>query len=84
VFSSRHLEEDQKLAKAFGKGALAGTLQEAAAFGDVLLFAVPCSLLPGPSTPTLACQAECAWRGWGRASVPTTEGVRNLVCEPVH
>jgi hypothetical protein len=46
MFSSRHLEHDQALAKDLGGGATAGTPQEAAAFGDVLLFAVPYRALP--------------------------------------
>jgi predicted dinucleotide-binding enzyme len=46
MFSSRHIEDDRKLAARLGNGALAGTPQEAAAFGDVLLFAVPYRALP--------------------------------------
>lgn len=46
MFSSRHLEDDKTLAARLGNGALAGTPQEAAAFGDVLLFAVPYGALP--------------------------------------
>jgi 8-hydroxy-5-deazaflavin:NADPH oxidoreductase len=46
MFSSRHLEDDKKLAAEVGAGARAGTPQEAAAFGQVLLFAVPYSAFP--------------------------------------
>ena len=41
MFSSRDLDADRKLAAEIGLHARAGTPQEAAAFGDVLLFAVP-------------------------------------------
>jgi len=40
-FSSRHPNDLQKLAKEAGSGAQAGTLEEAARFGDVLLLAIP-------------------------------------------
>jgi len=46
MFSSRHLDNDQKLAAEVGANARAGTPQEAAAFGQVLLFAVPYSAFP--------------------------------------
>ena len=46
MFSSRHIEYDQSLAADLGAGALAGTPREAAAFGDVLLVAVPYGALP--------------------------------------
>lgn len=46
MFSSRHLEHDQSLAASLGNGARAGTPHEAAAFGDVLLIAVPYGALP--------------------------------------
>jgi predicted dinucleotide-binding enzyme len=46
MFSSRHLEHDQSLAADLGAGARAGTPREAAAFGDVLLVAVPYGALP--------------------------------------
>ncbi len=46
MFSSRHLEEDKRLAAKVGAKARAGTPQEAAAFGDVLVFAVPSGALP--------------------------------------
>ncbi len=46
MFSSTNLEADRKLAAEIGKGARAGTPQEAAAFGDVLVVAVPYSALP--------------------------------------
>jgi 8-hydroxy-5-deazaflavin:NADPH oxidoreductase len=46
MFSSRNLEEDRKLAAGIGASARAGTPQEAAAFGDVVLFAVPYAALP--------------------------------------
>src|SRR5262249_3492129 len=42
----RDLASDKKLAAEVGKNARAGTPQEAAAFGDVLLFAVPYGALP--------------------------------------
>lgn len=46
MFSSRHVENDRKLAAEVGANARAGTPQEAAAFGQVLLFAVPYSAFP--------------------------------------
>jgi 8-hydroxy-5-deazaflavin:NADPH oxidoreductase len=46
MFSSRHLDDDKKLAAAIGGNAQAGTPQEAAKFGQVLLFAVPYSAFP--------------------------------------
>jgi 8-hydroxy-5-deazaflavin:NADPH oxidoreductase len=46
MFSSRHLDTDKALAKDVGNGAQAGTPAQAAAFGDVVLFAVPYRALP--------------------------------------
>ncbi len=46
MFSSRDLEGDRRLAADAGANASAGTPQEAAAFGDVLVFAVPYGALP--------------------------------------
>ena len=46
MFSSRHLETDKVLAKDVGNGAQAGTPEQAAAFGDVVVFAVPYRALP--------------------------------------
>jgi 8-hydroxy-5-deazaflavin:NADPH oxidoreductase len=46
MFSSRDLESDKKLAADVGSKARAGTPQEAAAFGEVLVFAVPYGALP--------------------------------------
>ncbi len=46
MFSSRHIEHDQSLAADVGAGAHAGTPREAAAFGDVLIVAVPYGALP--------------------------------------
>lgn len=46
MFSSRHLEHDKRLAAEVGKGARAGTPRQAAAFGQVILFAVPYSAFP--------------------------------------
>ena len=46
MFSSRHLEEDRRLAADVGTNARAGTPREAAAFGEVLVFAVPYGALP--------------------------------------
>ena len=46
MFASRNLDHDKRLAATIGAGALAGTLSETAAFGDVLLFAVPYGALP--------------------------------------
>jgi hypothetical protein len=46
MFSSRNLDNDKKLAAEVGSNARAGTTQEAAAFGDVLVFAVPYGALP--------------------------------------
>jgi hypothetical protein len=45
MFSSLDLEHDKKLAGEVGHGARAGTSREAAAFGDVLLVAVPYSAM---------------------------------------
>ncbi len=46
MFSSRNIEHDRKLAASLGPGARAGTPREAAAFGDVVLIAVPYRALP--------------------------------------
>lgn len=46
MFSSRNLDNDKKLAAEVGASARAGTPQEAAAFGQVILFAVPYSAFP--------------------------------------
>ena len=46
MFSSRSLENDKKLAAQVGANARAGTPAEAAAFGEVILFAVPYSAFP--------------------------------------
>jgi len=46
MFSSLDLEHDKELAARLGPNARAGTPREAAAFGDVLLMAVPYSALP--------------------------------------
>jgi predicted dinucleotide-binding enzyme len=46
MFSSRTLDSDKKLAAEVGANARAGTPQEAAVFGQVLLFAVPYSAFP--------------------------------------
>jgi predicted dinucleotide-binding enzyme len=46
MFSSRHVEDDERLAADIGANARAGTPAEAAAFGEVLLFAVPYGALP--------------------------------------
>jgi hypothetical protein len=46
MFSSRSLENDKKLAAEVGANARAGTPQEAAAFGQVILLAVPYSAFP--------------------------------------
>ena len=46
MFSSLDLEHDKALAASLGPNARAGTPREAAAFGDVLLIAVPYSALP--------------------------------------
>ena len=46
MFSSRSLDNDQKLAAEVGANAHAGTPQEAAAFGQVILLAVPYSAFP--------------------------------------
>ncbi len=47
MFSSLDLEHDKALAARLGPNARAGTPREAAAFGEVLLIAVPYSALPG-------------------------------------
>jgi predicted dinucleotide-binding enzyme len=46
MFASRHLETDKSLAEDVGHRARAGTPEEAAAFADVLLLAVPYRALP--------------------------------------
>ena len=46
MFSSRHLEDDKRLAAEVGANARAGTPREAAEFGDVVVFAVPYGALP--------------------------------------
>ncbi len=46
MFSSRNLDHDKQLAAGIGANARAGTPSEAAAFGEVLLFAVPYGALP--------------------------------------
>lgn len=46
MFSSRTLEDDKALAAKLGGGARAGTPQQAAAFGEVLVFSVPYRALP--------------------------------------
>ena len=46
MFSSRNLDNDKKLAAEVGTNARAGTPQEAAAFGQVILLAVPYSAFP--------------------------------------
>src|SRR3954454_11583099 len=46
MFSSRNLDSDKSLATEVGAHASAGTPKEAAAFGEVLLFAVPYGALP--------------------------------------
>ena len=46
MFSSLDLEKDRALAASIGHGTRAGTSREAAAFGDVLLIAVPYRALP--------------------------------------
>ena len=46
MFSSRHLDNDRTHAAAIGANARSGTPQEAASFGQVLLFAVPYSAFP--------------------------------------
>jgi predicted dinucleotide-binding enzyme len=46
MFSSQNIGHDQELAKQVGSKARAGSPAEAAAFGEVLLFAVPYGALP--------------------------------------
>jgi predicted dinucleotide-binding enzyme len=46
MFSSRHPEELKSLVDGLGSTAHAGTVQEAVAFGDAILLAVPYSALP--------------------------------------
>lgn len=46
MFSSLDLEHDKKLAAGLGPNARAGTSREAAAFGDVVMVAVPYSAFP--------------------------------------
>jgi predicted dinucleotide-binding enzyme len=80
MFSSLDIEHDKKLAASVGANARAGTPREAAAFGDVLLIAVPYSALPSvgkdlgsslkgkividPSNPIVARDGETAT--WAR------------------
>lgn len=47
MFSSLDLEADKKLAATLGAKASAGTVKQAAAFGEVLLISVPYAALPG-------------------------------------
>src|SRR5579859_33071 len=47
MLSSRHLDKDKELTAAIGPNAQAGTPQQAAAFGRVLVLAVPYSAFPG-------------------------------------
>jgi 8-hydroxy-5-deazaflavin:NADPH oxidoreductase len=46
MFSSRDIEHDKVLAQQLGGGARAGTPRDAAAFGDVVMVALPYSALP--------------------------------------
>ncbi|GMU68138.1 MAG: NADP oxidoreductase [Steroidobacteraceae bacterium] len=46
MFSSRHLDDDKALAAEVGANARAGTPQQAATFGEVLVFTVPYGALP--------------------------------------
>jgi predicted dinucleotide-binding enzyme len=46
MFASRHLDHDRELAAAIGANARAGTPHEVAAFGEVVVFAVPYGALP--------------------------------------
>jgi predicted dinucleotide-binding enzyme len=46
MFASRSVDHDKQLAAAVGANAREGTPEEAAAFGEVLLFAVPYGALP--------------------------------------
>ncbi|MFL5246293.1 MAG: NADPH-dependent F420 reductase, partial [Myxococcales bacterium] len=46
LISSRHPEELQELANSLGPKARAGTPEEAAAFGDVVLISIPYGALP--------------------------------------
>ena len=46
MFSSRHIENDRRLASQLGSNAHAGTPREAAAFGDVVMISVPYHALP--------------------------------------
>jgi predicted dinucleotide-binding enzyme len=46
MFASRNLDHDKHLAAGIGANARAGTPSEAAAFGEVLVFAVPYGALP--------------------------------------
>ncbi|MFT5658473.1 MAG: putative dinucleotide-binding enzyme [Gammaproteobacteria bacterium] len=46
MFSSRHIEHDKALAADLGPNAHAGTPQQAAAFGEVLMISVPYGSLP--------------------------------------
>src|SRR6185312_15351008 len=46
MFASRNLEHDKQLAAGIGANAHAGTPNEAAAFGEVLVLAVPYGALP--------------------------------------
>ena len=46
LFSSRNLQNDRKLAADIGAGSRAGSPSEAAAFGEVILLAVPYSAFP--------------------------------------
>jgi len=57
MFASRHLDEDKALAAKIGANASAGTPDQAASFGDVLVLAVPYRALPDLGK-TLATQLK--------------------------
>ena len=57
MFASRHLEDDKALAAKIGPNASAGTPEQAASFGEVLVLAVPYRALPDLGK-TLATQLK--------------------------
>ena len=77
MLSSRHLDNDQKLAASMGGNAQAGTPQQAAAFGPVLLFAVPYSAFPD-LVKTLGSSLKGRW-----SSTPATPSHSATVRLPI-
>ncbi len=77
MFSSRHPDELKKLVEDAGPNASAGTVEQAAAFGDVILIAVPYSALPQVGRDN----AESA-RRQGRAQCLEPRDIRATATSP--